>query len=154
MIRVVYDRSEWWAGWIAAQLGFQPSGPHYAIGFEDDGRPRGAVLFSDYTGENVEITVVGLWTKMVFRVLGDYCFNHLKVKRVTARTHVNKKKVSSVISRAGFCAEGLMRRYYPDGGDAVIFGMLEEECRWRTPPSDGGQTADSRSALAESRAAL
>ena len=27
------------------------------------GRPRGAVIFNDYTGENIEMSVVGLWTK-------------------------------------------------------------------------------------------
>ena len=30
----------------------------------------------------------------MFRVAGDYTFNQLKVQRVTARTNVNKQKLS------------------------------------------------------------
>ena len=65
----------------------------------------------------------------MFRVAGDYCFKQLGVQRVTARTRVDKPKVINVISAAGFRVEGRARRYYPDGTDAILFGILEE-CDW------------------------
>jgi len=71
----------------------------------------------------------------MFRVAGDYTFNQLGVQRVTARTHVKKQKVINVMVAAGFRVEGRARRYYPDGSDAILFGMLKEECDWRLPPS-------------------
>jgi RimJ/RimL family protein N-acetyltransferase len=115
---------------VAAILGIQPSGPHYVIGFEEDGKPRGAVIFSDYTGQNIEIGVVGLWSKLMFRVMGNHCFRQLRVQRVTARTRVSNVKVARVIERAGFRREGIVRSYYPGGEDAILFGMLRDECRW------------------------
>ena len=66
----------------------------------------------------------------MFRVAGDYSFNQLGVQRVTARTRADKGKVISVMIHAGFRVEGRARRYYPGGCDAVIFGMLKEECNW------------------------
>ena len=65
---------------------------------------------------------------------GDYTFNQLRVHRVTARTHINKQKVISVMVAAGFRVEGRARRYYPDGADAILLGMLKEECNWCLPP--------------------
>jgi len=61
------------------------------------------------------------------RDMYDYCFNQLKVQRVTARTHPAKRKVIDVMVRMGFRVEGRVRRYYPDGSDAVLFGMLSHE---------------------------
>ena len=31
---------------------------------------------------------------------------------------------------AQFRVEGRARQYYPDGGHAILFGMLKEECNW------------------------
>ena len=67
----------------------------------------------------------------MFRVAGDYTFNQLRVQRVTARTRPDKSKVVNLNNRRpGFRVEGRARRYYPDGTDAILFGMLKEECNW------------------------
>src|SRR4051812_3968116 len=119
-MRVVADQSDKVAGWASRQLGLKFVPPFTAIGFEDDkGKPRGAIVFNDYTGENIEISIVGLWTKQMFRVTGDYCFNQLGVQRVTARTRADKCKVINVMIHAGFRVEGRARRYYQDKCDAV-----------------------------------
>jgi RimJ/RimL family protein N-acetyltransferase len=133
-MRVIADKAEQVAAWASKRLGTKFVAPYSAIGFEtDEGKPVGALIFNDYTGENIEMSVVGLWTKKMFRVAGDYTFNQLGVQRVTARTNINKKKVISVLVAAGFRVEGRARRYYPDGSDALLFGMLKEECDWRLP---------------------
>jgi hypothetical protein len=131
MIKTEEDRPDWWTGWACALMGVMIYPPYHAIGFVDaKGNARGAVVFYDYSPRNVEIAVAGLWTKQVFRVLGNHCFNVLGVERVTARTSEKKPKVASVIRRAGFREEGRARCYYPDGSDAILFGMLRHECRW------------------------
>lgn len=130
-MKLITDQHEKVAGWASRKLGIKFVQPFTAIGFEDEkGLPRGAVIFNDYTGENIEISIVGLWTKKMFRIIGDYTFNQLKVNRVTARTRFDNHKVVSVMIRAGFRVEGKLRSYYPDGGDAVLFGMLRKECNW------------------------
>ncbi len=131
-MRLVTDRPAEIAGWASRQLGIQFVQPFTAIGFEDDkGNPKGACIFNDYTGENIEISIVGLWSKKMFRTIGDYCFNQLKVQRVSARTRADKAKVINVMVLAGFRVEGRARKYYPDGADAILFGMLEPECNWK-----------------------
>lgn len=130
-MRVIADKAEQVAAWASKRLGTKFVAPYSAIGFENDhGKPIGALIFNDYTGENIEMSVVGLWTKKMFRVAGDYTFNQLKVQRVTARTKSTNNKVVNVMVSAGFRVEGRARRYYPDGTDALLFGMLREECNW------------------------
>lgn len=128
------------ADWAARRLKLKFVAPYSAIGFEsDDGTPLGALVFNDYTGQNIEISIVGLWSKKMFRVAGDYVFNQLKAQRMTARTRVDNKKVINVIIGAGFRVEGKARRYYPDGTDAILFGMLKEECNWRFPSTQANE---------------
>ena len=63
----------------------------------------------------------------MFRVAGDYTFNQLSVQRVTARTKsLQQSKVVNVMIAADFRVEGRARRYYPDGADAILFGMLKD----------------------------
>jgi RimJ/RimL family protein N-acetyltransferase len=139
-MKVIVDKAEEVAAWASKRLHTKFVAPYSAIGFETDaGKPVGALIFNDYTGENIEMSVVGLWTKKMFRVAGDYCFNQLGVQRVTARTSVDKTKVINVIIAAGFRVEGRVRRYYPGGGDAVLFGILKEECDWRLPSTQGNE---------------
>lgn len=131
MIEAVYDRSEWWAGWVAAKIGLQCVPPYYAIGFVNErGEMQGAVVFYGHTGEDIEITIVGLWSRQMFRIIADYVFKELKCQRMTARTRPTNKKVIRVMEAAGFHREGLARKYYPGGDDAILFGMLPEECRF------------------------
>ena len=66
----------------------------------------------------------------MFWVAGDYTFDQLKVQRVTANTRPEKHKVVKVMIAAGFRVEGRARRDCPDGADAILFGMLREECNW------------------------
>jgi RimJ/RimL family protein N-acetyltransferase len=50
-------------------------------------------------------------------------FNQLGAKRLTVRTSRDNKRVIDIAVRFGFRAEGRLRNYYPNGSDAMIFGM-------------------------------
>ena len=69
---------------------------------------------------------------------GDYTFNQLGVQRVTARTKSSNNKVVNVMIAAGFRVEGRARRYYPDGADAILFGMLKDAVHPAAPIGEGG----------------
>ena len=57
-------------------------------------------------------------------------FTELGVSRMTARTRASSLDVRRVIEKAGFRQEGVLRSYFKDGEDAILFGMLKTECRW------------------------
>jgi hypothetical protein len=129
-VRVVYDHPQSFIGWASCELGLEIVAPYYAIGFVENGKPKGAAVLQSYTGEDIELTIVGAWSRGMFRIIADYVFNHLKCQRMTARTRVSNKKVARVMRGSGFRVEGQVRRYYPDGEDALLFGMLRLECRF------------------------
>ena len=129
-MKIVVDKPEQVAAWASKQLNLHFVQPFAAVGYEKDGKPVGAVIFNDYTGENIEISIVGGWSRRMFHDIGDYVFNQLGCQRMTARTAAHKQKVINVMIGAGFRVEGRARCYYPDGADAILFGMLRQECNW------------------------
>ncbi len=116
--------------WAEEQLGIKFYAPWTAFAHVVDDEIRGAVVFTDYTGENIEISIVGGWSRQMFKDIAHYTLEYLGCQRVTARTRASKPKVVRVMERSGFQREGLARRYYPGGDDALLFGMLPEECRY------------------------
>ncbi len=131
LLRVIVDRTDLVAAWVSQQIGLSFIPPYTAIGFEDNGSVHGGVVFLSYTGQDVEIAMAGLWSRPMLRVIGNYAFGVLRCHRMTARCRASHEKVASVIRLAGFKREGLARAYYPDKEDAILFGMLDTECRWR-----------------------
>jgi len=91
-----------------------------------------SVVFTDYTGENVEITLVGrdALTRKALRFWANYIFNELGCQRLTARTSEHNWRMASLMERLGFTCEGEARCYYPDQSGALLYGMLKEECPW------------------------
>lgn len=47
-----------------------------------------------------------------------------------AITTGENEAAQSALSGMGFTYEGNMRGAYPSGADALIYGMLRQECRW------------------------
>ena len=69
----------------------------------------------------------------MFRVAGDYCFirrGH-RLKAAGFRVDSPNSFGAHCQMMTGFRVEGRARRDYPDGADAILFGMLEEECYWK-----------------------
>lgn len=106
-----------------------------AVGLVDvlTGLLKGAVTFHDYNGSNVELSYWGpnSITRGAIKGLALFCFNSLKVNRVTVRTPRRNKAVTRGLPKLGFRAEGLLRRYYGPhrNDDAVIFGITVEDAR-------------------------
>lgn len=60
----------------------------------------------------------------------EFVFNYLRRERITCETPVSHRAMLRMNEYLGFVREGVKRGAADDGGDAVIFGMLREECRW------------------------
>lgn len=120
--------------YIENRLGVQISDPSVSLGFVTTGRirPLCAVLLNDYTGSNIEMTIVaepGGVTLGVLRYLARYIFGELGCRRVTIRTKKRNKTVQKMALRYGFTFEAVARHFYDDD-DAVIYRMLRADCPW------------------------
>ncbi len=130
------------AQWVGRQLGIEDFGPCTAIGIiqGDIKQPRlrheliAGVVYNWYREANIEMTIASTtpsWCKRaILAVLFWYPFEQMGLPRVTAVTEHANESVRAFVRRLGFREEGMMRRAYRNGNDAVIYGMLREECRW------------------------
>lgn len=66
------------------------------------------------------------YLKTVFK----YPFAQLGLERVTAVCSVENEGIISQMKRFGFKQEGIHRRGYPTGCDALSFSILRDECIW------------------------
>jgi RimJ/RimL family protein N-acetyltransferase len=121
------------AGWMAAQTGQSITPPYTSFAMiSPDGQISGAVLFNDLQEASVEVSIVAprAVSRALLRLAAQHAFGELQCNRVTARTRASSLTVRRFIEKAGFRQEGVLRSYYQDGDDAILFGMLKSECRW------------------------
>lgn len=130
---VVTENPEGIANFVAQKLKITFWPPYLALGFvADNHRPMCAVVFNEYNGSNIEMTIYadkGGITRGVIRYISQYVFNQLKCRRLTVRTKKRNKFVLKLAPRVGFTYEHVASRYFPDD-DAVVFRMYREDCRW------------------------
>lgn len=104
--------------------------PYIGLIVEHGGKVSGSFILNDYTpGNNIEMSAVisGHVPVKDLRDVFRYCF--ARVRRVTARTSVNNARTLHVLETLGFTREGLLRQWFKDGSDAVVFGLLKSEQR-------------------------
>jgi hypothetical protein len=124
------------ANWVMGKLGRRAVRPYKAIGLANgDGRLIAGAVFNGYNGANVDLTIYGpgLITRKSLRAIFHYAFDKLHATRVTARTRrKNVLHASGLLLRLGFSFETCAARYYGKGraGDAMVYRMLREDCRW------------------------
>lgn len=131
--------------YIENRLGVFISEPSISLGFATSGRvrPLCAVVLNDYTGSNIELTIVaerGGVTLGVLRYLARYIFGQLGCRRVTIRTKKRNKTVQKMALRYGFRFEAVAKHYYFDD-DAVIYRMLRADCPWLKDIQDEDATS-------------
>lgn len=105
------------------------------LGIWDHGEAQviGAAIFNNYDFASMELTVIFdrpiALTRGMLNAVFSYPFIQLDRARLTARTRANNAQVRRKIRRLGFKPEGRLRRYFGDD-DAMIYGMLKDECKW------------------------
>ena len=131
--RILLYADEFVASWIEQQTGDRFNPPYTAFGIVDpDGQMSGAVIFSAASEADVEMSIVApkRLSRGVMRVIARYAFDTAGFNRITVRTRASSLRVRGCIEKAGFRQEGVLRSYYRDGDDAIIYGLLVSECRW------------------------
>ncbi len=93
------------------------------------------IIYHEFRGVDVRCSIAAIkptWAsrKTLAQILG-YGFDILGVRRITAITEKQNKKSQHMLRRLGFKYEGNCRKAMADGKDAILYGMLKEECKWR-----------------------
>jgi hypothetical protein len=119
--------------WVATQLGADNFGPARAIGIVSNKQFLGGVVYHKLANENVEMTIAAQspkWaTRAHIRDLFAYPFVSLKVARISTIVNSDNQRAIDMNTRLGFVREGVLREFFKPH-DAVIFGMLQNECKW------------------------
>lgn len=129
------------AHWVADRTGvdcFQA--PYTAFGWSDDsGEILGGVVFNNWNGANVELSVAGRGavTRQAFRDIAEYCFGQLGLRRITMHTRATNLRLINQAERAGFAREGYRKDWFLEG-DAIALVMLRSRCPWGSPSSQRG----------------
>lgn len=123
----VFHNSQAVAKWAGLQLGVKFHPPFEAIGIVNGPRFTGAAVFNDYSGQNIEVTIVGRSTisREFLAIIGRYVFSQLKCARLGVQIRADNKSLYRVIKRLGFSHEGRMKNYYGDG-DAIVMGLTKD----------------------------
>lgn len=99
---------------------------------DQHGNILGVVIFSRFTIGNCEVTVSGtpgwLSRDLILASLA-YVFGQMQLRRVTAFVAAGNERSLSLAQRLGFKREGIARQWFA-GHDAIMLGMLREDCHW------------------------
>ena len=115
------------AQFVGAKCGAQFAEPYQAIGFGEGGAVLGGCVFNNFNGRNVDLSVANdivKWPPAFVRFFEDHIWNTMGVARVTM---VVRPGTERMCLKMGAKMEGLLRDWYGEGQDGVLFGMLKAE---------------------------
>jgi hypothetical protein len=106
-----------------------------AIGVKKNNHLIAAVVYSMYIPNVlIEMSVASVdksWaTRHNLKAFFKYPFIQLGLERVQTHCSATARDIIMFNKRLGFKPEGLHRKAWLSGGDAISFGMLKTECRW------------------------
>lgn len=124
---------EWIGPWVCRHAGGSwIPGRGTAIGLEKHGLLVAGVLYEDWNRANIicHIAGVGRWANREFlRVIFDYPFRQLAVKRITVPVASVNTRARGFVEHLGFVLEATLQDAHPEG-DLLIYKMTPDMCRW------------------------
>lgn len=119
------------AAWLGERVGMTFKPPYSTLASFRDGRIEAACVFQSWTDNDIEVSVAADHVPLALvRAAGRYVFGQLGCSRATFRTHERNMRAQQALARLGALYEGRLRRYYTDGGDALVYGVLKEEYQY------------------------
>lgn len=119
--------------WVCKQLGCRTLGDTAAIGFLDNDKLIGGVVYHNFRYPNMELSIATIspkWcTRSNIKAVFNYPFKYYDLNRVTAIIDTANSKAIKLVEKIGFVKEGVIRKN-SNRGDAYLYGMLKEECKW------------------------
>jgi len=135
MIGIVTNIDDYVRAWVAKRIGIRGFGPSTAIGVQKDGQLIAGAVFHDYRDGQIESSLAAIspkWaTRSVLYSLFAYPFIQVGANRLLVTCDESNDKAMKMNDQLGFHPEGILRQmYYPN--DAIVWGMLKDECKWLT----------------------
>lgn len=110
---------------MSERLGVALCPPYTCMGKERDGVVIAGVVFNQFEGPNVHVSIAGTgWSRAFIRAVGEYVFGQLGCGRMTVTTE--QESVAGYALRLGGQVEGRMTDYYGDGRDGILIGILRK----------------------------
>ena len=116
------------ARFVGERVGAIICPPFTCMGVEKDGEIVVGVIFNNFNGASIEISVAGsVWTRGFLQAVGAYVFDQLKCCRMQITTE--QETVARVSERMGGKREGVLRNKFGRGRDGIVLGILDTEYR-------------------------
>ncbi len=122
--------------WVSRELGQEKLGgdKFAALGIMSDGELIGGAIYHQFTGNMIEISLASIspaWcSRKTLKAIFSYPFEQMGVTRMNAFCDKKNKKIRKIMERIGFKQEGCLRKALPNSHDAIVYGMLRDECKW------------------------
>ena len=140
MNRLIFGADEYLKTWTAKQIGIDGFGPSVAIGVQRDGEIIAAAVYHDLRQGQIEASIASAslrWaSRSVLHALFAYPFHQVGATRLLVQCSEANEKAMKMNRQLGFTQEGRLRQLYAPY-DAVLWGMLREECKWIKEKSNG-----------------
>jgi hypothetical protein len=129
---LVWDRHLEVGNYVQERVGTKIFPPFTTLGIvNEEGEVMAGIVFNCWTGPDVELTIAndGGLHRQLIKATALYVYNDLKCVRGSITVRKNDQKTYETALKFGFKVEGIKRRGFGDD-DAVIMGMVRDECRW------------------------
>jgi hypothetical protein len=115
--------------WYRLKTGYSPRAESTVLAFKDIlGHYRAVMVFQNYYGPDIEVGVAAVTLpRSLLRAAYRYAVGQLGVRRVTFRTRADNGSAIVALRRLGAKKEGVIRKFYRDGCDELLFGILTED---------------------------
>lgn len=109
--------------------------PHRAVGFVDDeGLLIGAVGLNWINPWDAELSIhldkPACLSRAILRQLFSICFHEFKLVRLTCHVRKSNKRARKFVERLGWKIEGTKRKGFDGKRDAIVYGLIRDDCRW------------------------
>lgn len=120
--------------WFMEKTGKEFFG-YRCLGVRRDGEWKAAILCDRFSKIECQMHIYAepgfMWASPeLCRTAFAFPFILLDRRRITVETPVTHPRMIRINRKLGFIEEGVKRCAADDGSDAIIFGMLREECKW------------------------
>jgi RimJ/RimL family protein N-acetyltransferase len=138
MSQLIIGQDQVVAQWVAERVPGMRSGHEFgkciAVGVQQGAKLVGGIVFSNFVGFDVTLSAAATtprWgSKNLARKIFNIPFEQWGCKRCSAMVSRKNKPARKFIERLGFKQEGVRPFAYDGKADAVIYGMVKEDCKW------------------------
>lgn len=138
MSQLLFGHDQTVADWVATKIGKKFYPPFAAFGaINRDGLLSGGAVFTNYTGDAVEMSIAGSATinRGFLASIVAYVFDQLGCSRLSVHTNKKNKVIRKIAPKIGFKFEGTARRMYGES-DGYCYSLTKDDLpklkeRWK-----------------------